>query len=48
MPRQERRKIFRRKIERRAAKIGVTIRHDDREGERPKRVRYGSEKRRTD
>jgi hypothetical protein len=40
----ERRKEFRRKVERRAAKPGVTTRHGDEDKEIPKRIRH-SEKR---
>lgn len=41
IPREDKRKEYRRKIERRQPKMGVTIRHDDKENQLPKRVRAG-------
>lgn len=37
---RERRKDERRKVERREAKKGVTVRHDDKEGNEPRRIRW--------
>ena len=42
---QNRRKEYRRRVERRQPKAGVNVRHDDNEKQLPKRVRLGNRER---